>query len=62
MNIKYTQQEEELMNIALENCYMIFDPRKQMPHTKLVELIDSEIKPDYYLTFFMVNTCELLKD
>ena len=62
MNIKYTQQEEDLMNIALENCYMIFDPRKQMPYEKLVELVDSEIKPDYYLTFFMVNTCELLKD
>jgi hypothetical protein len=49
------------MNISMENCFIIFDPHRTMPVEKLIELIDSEIRVDYYITLFIANTCELLQ-
>ena len=45
----------------MNNCFTIFDPQHKMSALKLTELIDSEIRVDYYITFFIVNTCELLE-
>ena len=45
----------------MDNCFTIFDPQHKMSALKLTELIDSEMRVDYYITFFIVNTCELLE-
>ena len=46
----------------MNNCFTIFDPQHKMPVLKLTELIDSEMRVDYYITFFIVNTCDLLPE
>lgn len=56
----FTEEQIRLMNISMENCFTIFDPHRTMPVPKLIELIDSEMRADYYITLFIGNTCELL--
>lgn len=33
-----------------------------MSRDKLIDLVDSEIRPNYYITFFITNTCELFQE
>lgn len=50
------------MEVAMDNCYLIFDPHRQMPREKLIELIDKDPDIYYYVTLFISNTCTLLED
>jgi hypothetical protein len=50
------------MENAMDNCYLIFDPRKELPREKLIELIDTEPNYNYYVTLFISNTCEMLPE
>jgi hypothetical protein len=50
------------MEVAMDNCYLIFDPKRQLPRGKLIELVDSEPDINYYVTLFISNTCTLIED
>jgi hypothetical protein len=50
------------METAMDNCYLVFDPYRQMPREKLVELIDSVPDYNYYVTLFISNTCKMLPE
>ena len=49
------------MEMAMDNCYLIFDPKRQMVREKLIELIDNTPDVNYYVTLFISNTCTLLE-
>lgn len=50
------------MEIAMNNCYLIFDPNRNLPRDKLIELIDTNINVYYYVTLFISNTCMMLPE
>jgi hypothetical protein len=50
------------MEIAMNNCYLIFDPNRQLPREKLIELVDTDPNYNYYVTLFISNTCEMLPE
>jgi len=41
---------------------LIFDPRRDLPREKLIELIDNKPDINYYVTLFISNTCTILED
>ena len=49
------------MEISMTNCYHIFDPSAQLSRQQLIEMIDAEIRIDYYITLFIGNTVDLLE-
>lgn len=57
----FSEQDLALMEVSMTNCYLIFDPTAQLSRQQLIDIVDTEVRIDYYITLFIGNTVDMLE-